>query len=651
MHSNSKIKVGLVQVNNSFSNQNYFPYSVGILQAYAEKYLKEQNNFEFLLPIYSRVPVNIAVEKLLDADIVFFSIYLWNRNISLKIAEEVKKNKPETVIVFGGPQVPNRVENFLRQYNFIDITCHGEGEIPFLNILKNYSTRDWKDVPSISYLGKNGEFIQNPMCNRIANINEIPSPYLTGVFDPLMKANPQEEWLVLWETNRGCPFSCAFCDWGSAVQGKIYSYNIERLVKEIDWFSEHQIEFVFCCDANFGILKRDIELVEYMAENKRKHGYPKSLSIQNTKNSTQMSYKIQKILDKAELNKGVTLSVQSMNKDTLKSINRNNISMDAFQKLQKKFANDDIKTYTDVILGLPNETYESFKEGISYLIENGQHNRIQFNNLNILPNSKMNEPEYQDKYGFITQETKIINIHGVLEDDEISETQQLVIGTSTMPKTDWVKTWTFSWMAALLHFDKILQIPFVILNNIGAISYRDLIEIFSEGNATSPIISEIRSFFIEKAREIQNGGAEYCHSKDWLNIWWPTDEFIMIKLCTENKLDKFYEETEQELRRFIDRKNIDLPSHLLDESIYLNQKLIKLPFQNTDVNIQLSYNIFEVYQAALKGKSIPLEKGTYEYQIERKSKTWSSWEEWCKEVVWYENKKGAYLYSCYPVNQ
>lgn len=651
MHSNSKVKVGLVQVNNSFSNQNYFPYSVGILQAYAEKYLKEQNNFEFLLPIYSRVPVTIAVEKLSDADIVFFSTYLWNMNISLKIAEEVKKNKPEIVIVFGGPQVPNRVENFIRQYNFIDITCHGEGEIPFLNILKNYYTRDWKDVPSISYLGENGEFIQNPMCERIANINEIPSPYLTGVFDPLMKANPQEEWLVLWETNRGCPFSCAFCDWGSAVHSKIYYYDVERIFKEIDWFSEHQIEFVFCCDANFGILKRDIEIAEYVAKNKRKYGYPQSLSIQNTKNSTEMSYKIQKILNGAELNKGVTLSVQSMNKDTLKSINRNNISIDTFQKLQEKFANDGIKTYTDVILGLPNETYESFKEGISNLIENGQHNRIQFNNLNILPNSKMNEPEYRDKYGFITQETKIINIHGILADDEISETQQLVIGTNSMPKTDWVKTWTFSWMAALLHFDKILQIPLVILNNIGMVSYRDLIEIFAESKTSSPIISEIRSFFIEKAREIQNGGAEYCQSKDWLNIWWPTDEFIMIKLCTENKLGKFYEETEQELRRFIDIKNIDFPSLLLEESIYLNQKLIKLPFQNTDVNIQLSYNIFEVYQAALKGKSIPLEKGTYEYHIERKSKTWPSWEEWCKEVVWYENKKGAYLYSCYPVNQ
>ena len=35
------IKVGLVQINNSFYGQNYFPYAVGLLQAYAQKYASE----------------------------------------------------------------------------------------------------------------------------------------------------------------------------------------------------------------------------------------------------------------------------------------------------------------------------------------------------------------------------------------------------------------------------------------------------------------------------------------------------------------------------------------------------------------------------------------------------------------------------------
>ena len=59
-----KTKVGMVQINNSFTNQNYFPYSIGTLQAYAQKHLANIDDFEFLLPIYKRITVEEAVEKL-----------------------------------------------------------------------------------------------------------------------------------------------------------------------------------------------------------------------------------------------------------------------------------------------------------------------------------------------------------------------------------------------------------------------------------------------------------------------------------------------------------------------------------------------------------------------------------------------------------
>ena len=109
-----KTKIGLVQINNSFSNQNYFPYSVGILQAYAQKYLSRKELFDFMLPIYKRIPVAEASEKLSTADIIFFSAYTWNINISLEIAKQIKKNKPQVITVFGGPEIPvNDIQNFL----------------------------------------------------------------------------------------------------------------------------------------------------------------------------------------------------------------------------------------------------------------------------------------------------------------------------------------------------------------------------------------------------------------------------------------------------------------------------------------------------------------------------------------------------------
>ena len=57
---------------------------------------------------------------------------------------------------------------------------------------------------------------------------------------------------MTWETNRGCPFSCTFCDWGSATASKVYQFGMDGLHDEIGWMSRQRIGFVFCCDANFG---------------------------------------------------------------------------------------------------------------------------------------------------------------------------------------------------------------------------------------------------------------------------------------------------------------------------------------------------------------------------------------------------------------
>src|SRR5262249_19932768 len=130
----SPVRVGLVQINNSFSGQNYLPYSVGLLQAYVEGHA-DPGRYRFLLPLYRRIPVREAVDHLRAADVVGFSAYVWNIRISLEIARRIKRAKPETLILFGGPQVPDRAETFLRANPFIDLVCHGEGEAVFLQIL------------------------------------------------------------------------------------------------------------------------------------------------------------------------------------------------------------------------------------------------------------------------------------------------------------------------------------------------------------------------------------------------------------------------------------------------------------------------------------------------------------------------------------
>lgn len=639
-------KIGMVQINNSFSDACYFPYSVGVLQAYFQKYGKNPASFEFLEPLYRRMPVSKAVSQLETANIVAFSVYVWNYRLSLAIAKEIKKRNPDVLILFGGVHIPDESENFLREYRFIDIACHGEGEIVFQKILDSYHERLWISVPGISFL-ENDVVVRTPRAGRISDLSSIPSPYIEGIFDDLVQNRKEHKWLGLWETNRGCPFSCSYCDWGAATLSKLYTVDMKRLEGEIEWFAKNGIEFIFCCDANFGILDRDLDIVRFVADMKDRHGYPNALSVQNTKNAAERSYQIDKMLSGAKLSKGVNLALQTVDKTTLRNVRRQNISLESFKELQRRFNRDGIETFSDLILALPGETYDSFANGVAEIIENGQHHRIQFINLSILPNAQMADPEYRKKFGLVTVKSRIINIHGSMTGagDGIYETQELVVGTNAMPKYDWVRAKVFSWMASFVYFDKVLQIPFILLHEICGVSYRELIELFlDEAKIECPVISEMNDFFLDEAKNVQNGGPEYYRSTVWLNIHWPHDEYILIKLCLEDKLEGFYEEAKTLICEMLRAKGMKTPQ-FLNEAFVLSRNLLKQPFQTKDLVVSMEYNIWDLYQSVLTGNSCRLEKGNFVYHIDRTSESWDSWEDWSRKIVWYGNKKGAYIYK------
>ncbi len=641
-----KRKVGLVQINNSFSGQSYLPYAVCLLQAYYETHGLRARETEFLLPVFTRMKVEEACGKLIGADIVLFSVYVWNVRICCAIARRLKALKPGIKIIFGGPQVPDRAEEFLKQNEFIDVVVHGEGEQVLVLLLDNLDSKEWRATPGISFL-LHGQFFTNPKPARLKNMEEIPSPYLSGLFRGVMEANPDQKWIALWETNRGCPFSCTYCDWGSTTQSRVYQFDMERLQREVDWFAEHRIDFVFCCDANYGILPRDVEITDYVAKIKNRTNFPKALSVQNTKNATERAYAVQKKLADAGLNKGVTLAIQSMDKETLKNIKRENISLGSYQELQRRFTRDRVETYSDYILALPGESYEATVEGIATLIENGQHNRIQFNNLSILPNAEMGNPEYQARFGMVSVEADIINIHGSRAEAEsdIAERQLLVIATDAMPKEDWVRTRAFCWFTALIHFDKILQIPIILTNKVAGVSYREILERFVEGDMTAyPVLGKVRDFFFQAARDIQQGGPEYIHSPKYLDIFWPADELILIEMIASGEINEFYDES---ARLLIELAGADATSvhPIIDEAVKLNRNLLKTPFSSDIVTIECSYNIFDFYKAVLLSEEIPLENMPVAYRIDKSTQVYTNWDDFCREVIWYGNKKGAYLYT------
>uniref|UniRef100_UPI004047BB7E B12-binding domain-containing radical SAM protein n=1 Tax=Cyanobium sp. TaxID=2164130 RepID=UPI004047BB7E len=648
-------KISLLQINNAFSGQNYLPYSAALLAACFQNSSAAGGEYEFHKFIYKRARPDEIVNELCGSDVLGLSLYAWNVNLSLEVAKRYKRLNRGALVFAGGPSAPDNSEAFLRANPQIDVLLHNEGEIPFARLLEQeLIERRWDSVPSASFLRDN-QMIKTEMAQRITDLETISSPFLTGVIENIMDKNPNEKWIGLWETNRGCPFACTYCDWGSATGSKTISrFSMNRLEAEIEWFARKKVEFIFCCDANFGMFPRDLEIARMVGETKSRLGYPHALSVQNTKNSTERSFATQKILCDYGLNKGVTLSMQTMSDTVLGNIKRSNIRLSSYLELQYKFQQEGVPTYSDLILGLPGETFESFVDGLANLIESGQHNRIQFNNLSILPNAEMANPSYRKKYGIRTVVTDIVNMHGSLEQDEeaVREKQEIVVETLSLNREGWVRTRVCCWLVAFLYFNKVAQIPLAIANGSLGVPFKKIISrLMTPERRQFPCLAEIVDWLENKAEKILTGGPEYVHSEKWLDIYWPADEYLFIQYTLSGKLGLLVEEIGSLLTKVTIEESSEVSSffgtdsicEILRDASTLNTVMLSKPGEGTNTDVVTEWNVGECYQARIEGRYCQVQRGKYTYRSEINYQSGRVLEDWLQEVVWYGNKRGAYI--------
>ena len=125
---------------------------------------------------------------------------------------------------------------------------------------------------------------------------DFPSPYQMGVFNNIIKNNPDVLWSMTVETNRGCPHRCTFCDWGTVTYGKINKFGLNRVAEQILLGLENKVGFIFNADANFGMFKeRDIEIAK-MFRKAANNGRLEAVNVQYSKNSTEVIFEIAQIL-------------------------------------------------------------------------------------------------------------------------------------------------------------------------------------------------------------------------------------------------------------------------------------------------------------------------------------------------------------------
>ena len=620
----------LVQASNTYVGREfkaaYLPYAVGLLAAYAFEDEIIKSEYAFKRFIFTREKTDEAVQSLENPAVMGFSNYVWNTQYNLVLAEKVKKAYPDCVIIFGGHNVPPD-NSFLEKYPFIDFLVHGEGEEAFkaimLEVIKD--EKDFSKIKNISYRISKTENVKTE--TEVLCRLDYPSPYLNGWFDSIFEENPDMQLDAILETSRGCPNACAYCDWG-CNSSRIRFFPIERIKAEIDWMSEHKVKFIWGADSNFGAAERDLEIVDYLIDKREKTGCPERLRINYAKANPKRVFEISCKLEKYGLSKeGATLSFQSLDPQTLENIGRKNMNLDKFSELISLYRKEGITTYSELITGLPGETYESFCRGIGKLLEAGQHRLITTYNCELLPNSPMAQPEFMKKHGIKTIEVESLLAHSNV-DEEVKEKTVYIIGTNTLTSEAWVDCNVFTSVEESLHHHGILKYIAVYLHYDKGMPYEDIYNLiieYAKNNPESvlrPGYDFIRNYF----ESIKDGKpiALYANPIFGEATWVPKK---VAHLAVIHRLDEFYCEIKDFLR------NLGVEEHIIDELIEFQKTVLKLPHRN-HYSVDFEYDWAKYFRSALAGEYVPLEKNKIRISVDNEVHQ-TNWKDYAMEAVWF----------------
>ncbi|MBM3598883.1 MAG: radical SAM protein [Alphaproteobacteria bacterium] len=447
------------------SNRNLLPLGSGLISAYSASIptLNEACSFNIHFLRGDNAEIANGFE---DPFVVGFACYVWNLKASLRLAAVVKQHHPAARIVFGGysvPKEPQRIAEFFELHPYVDVLIHGEGEHTFADMLGALvEDRELVGVRGLTFRTPDvaAGFVTTERRERIANLDEIPSPFLNGSFDRVMARYGQHVTGAVWETNRGCPFACTFCDWGNADVNKVKQFDMARLEAEIDWLSRNKIYYIYLADANFGIFyDRDLELAGKLADRCSSSGYPKFIAMNWTKNSHERIVTIADRLAAGGIVTSVTLAMQSFNPSTLAAIKRRNIKHDSLIKLKKEFHDRDLPTYTEMILGLPEEDYTTFQYGLNKAMTSRLADHWVFHLCTLLENTEMWTGAYRERYGIESRTCSAGISRRAFDQSEESETEELVVGTRTMPIPEWQRSYALGYMSAALYNFRVAFFP------------------------------------------------------------------------------------------------------------------------------------------------------------------------------------------------
>ena len=578
------LNIGLVQPNFQSGpkhlNAYYLPYSVGVLWSYAKQNPLIKNSVSRVKWVFKRDPLDTVVNQLKDCDVVFFSIYVWNKNYCYELAKQLKAANPKLLTVFGGPELPHKNKNLFLERPYIDTIVVGEGEQSVSDILLNLITGQL--IPKI---------LQS---SRIRDL-DFPSPYLDGSFDDLMAQHPEIEWMPTLETDRGCPYKCTFCDWGSLTSSKVVKFGLERVFAELEWFAEKKLPFLTMTNANFGIFReRDMLIAEKIVELSLDTGYPKGISVSYAKNSNADVFEIVKKFKEANIQTGFILSLQTTTDTVLENIKRTNMDVNDISTIAKYGRKLQLPIFTEIIMGLPGETVDSWKITIEKVLESNLHNGVDAFFLQLLENAPMMQDKERYQINTFTAYDLFYETADVADDNKILEGINVIESSSTLSNDDLLELFLYTWNVLGFHVYGISDIISIYLRNQHNISYTEFYSKLYEYNKTNSIITEWQKNVREAFYKWKTSGFFLVETKNTSVLSWQVPHSLALFMHSSNTVQTYIEHISDFVKETYPKVSVDI---LHDYAIITKHRVKQWgQYCVSPIIIETKTNLFEYTQ-------------------------------------------------------
>lgn len=437
------MKIALIDLNHMTVgvHTNTVPLGIGMI-AY---YLKNNVANKFDIRMFKDPIKFLAALKNWKPDVLGITQYVWNSELNLYMAQLIKNDNPDSLIVAGGPNLYLSTEErfrYLKRYNFVDLCISYDGEIPFAKIIKRFIDGEKirhirKNPPEGAYSiePQSGKFVESKEnMSRLDSLDVFCSIYASGFLNGLL----DEGFHPFLQTQRGCPFGCTYCHTGDNYYSQVLFQSAKVFRQDMEYLGrrfagQHNIT-LYLANPNFSLFKEDFEIARVIREIQDKYDWPKKIDVNSGKNLD----KLLKLLSILKYKFTPAIALQTLTPKVLINIKRKNISFKSFVVFQKKVIQYISKeTATELILNLPQENKKSFLKTVALVLNSGvQH--IVIYTLMSLRGTRLASRSVAKKYGHVIRHRIVPRCFSEINGVKIFETEEVVVGTKDMPFEDYL---------------------------------------------------------------------------------------------------------------------------------------------------------------------------------------------------------------------